>query len=222
MKKNLNPNSLLLPLKKNVVFVDWFGVLSKKQFLTTYVTSPNHPMRESVLNFRGSIFSNQEILDNWMKGHLTYKKLIDDFLDFSDSDKIKIEKSLLNYCENLTLEENLVKLLLKMSDKAFIVLATDNMDCFYESLKKLPQLDLFDFILSSNNVGALKKESALDFFGSWLESHEILIQNCLLIDDFEINCQKFEESGGFSVHYSTFLWESIKIQILNWYESIEY
>lgn len=207
MKRNnlscLNKNSLLLPVKSKVVFVDWFGVLSEKVFWDKYLENDNHRLHKKVSNLKLKLFEKNDIIVNeWMRGNYSYKDIIEKCCnEMSHREKRTVENSLLSYCADISLNHPLFETLKTISDKTFIVLATDNMDCFHQSLYKLPQLGIFDAVLSSNFLGVLKKESPNRFFGNWLKNHDLSFKNALLIDDSGANCEEFRKCGGVALQY---------------------
>jgi FMN phosphatase YigB (HAD superfamily) len=104
-----------------------------------------------------------------------------------------------------------------------IVLATDNMDCFAKtfnaargSRRRLDNASrtlaewavICDDIICSSDVGALKAEDPVGFFGPWLAECGLDFSDALLIDDRADNCQAFELQGG-----STILWKMGKNEV---------
>jgi len=82
----------------------------------------------------------------------------------------------------------------------FIVLATDNMDCFWQAALSLSDLcNTVDAILCSSELGVLKKDGVESFFAPWLRRHRLSFRDALLLDDSTETCQAFRLAGGVSV-----------------------
>jgi FMN phosphatase YigB (HAD superfamily) len=85
----------------------------------------------------------------------------------------------------------------KWRQNGFLVLATDNIDCFVEATNARPSLlAKFDGILCSSALGVLKSDSPSAFFGGWLARHGLSFADAVLIDDRHHNCARFSAAGG--------------------------
>jgi len=83
---------------------------------------------------------------------------------------------------------------------SLVVLATDNMDCFWESISGIDGIKgAVDAILCSSVLGVLKDEGVNRFFGPWLETHRLTFKQALLLDDSVKVCAEFEAAGGTAV-----------------------
>jgi FMN phosphatase YigB (HAD superfamily) len=58
-----------------------------------------------------------------------------------------------------------------------------------------------DDIVCSSDVGKLKSEDPVGFFGEWLSRHRLGFSDSLLIDDRADNCAAFEKYGGKAVQW---------------------
>ena len=84
-----------------------------------------------------------------------------------------------------------------------IVLATDNVDCFFEQLDAKPELHaVLNGALCSSAVGRLKSEDVLGFFKPWLDMHQLTFADAVLLDDSPQNCRSFEAVGGAAIVYT--------------------
>jgi FMN phosphatase YigB (HAD superfamily) len=100
----------------------------------------------------------------------------------------------------MTCEVKLIEALQAARNKNFIVLATDNMDCFCSQATAIRDVrSTFDAILASPETGVLKSDSVLDFFGPWLLRHKLNFRDALLIDDSASTCEEFQRVGGQAV-----------------------
>jgi FMN phosphatase YigB (HAD superfamily) len=210
-------NQLMLPFWNKVIFVDWHGVMSNSKCWNSIIYNKKHPLQESLFNAYSTLFMKEkDKVTAWMKGNLKSMDIIDDFNISSSDKRFKdinkyLNKKLESDCLNMTLNDGLVKILKHFSNKAFIVLATDNMDYFYKNVikckKKISSASVeddltfhfvtyFDHVLCSSQIGVLKSENSDVFFGNWLKQYNLTFENALLIDDSEKNCMKFKERGG--------------------------
>jgi hypothetical protein len=208
-----------LPLWPRVVFVDWHGVLSRDPFWTSIRQSATHPLRAQLEAGLATVFAPQSATANeWMKGLLSSEQIIhtmgiqldrrfrDDFL----SRRLDLD------CARMKVNAELFEVLRQTKAQASVVLATDNMDCFArtfdqvrararrstsESQTLADWAIICDDIICSSNVGALKAEDPVGFFGRWLTEHGLEFTDAALIDDRADNCAAFADQGGTPVQY---------------------
>ena len=208
-----------LSLWRRVVFVDWHGVLSRDPFWISIRESATHPLRAQLEDNLAEVFSREKnTVDEWMKGLLSSDQVIaameirldrrfrEDFL----SRRLDID------CARMRTNVELFEVLRKLRSRALIVLATDNMDCFARAFDharqraRRPTLEsetladwaiICDDIICSSEIGALKSEDPVGFFGPWLSEHGLWFTDALLIDDRADNCAAFAGQGGATVQW---------------------
>ncbi|GAA2209900.1 hypothetical protein GCM10009850_053590 [Nonomuraea monospora] len=111
----------------------------------------------------------------------------------------------------------LLELLREIRALASIVVATDNMDCFAETFRRLRGgrrptgrgstetlawwASDCDDLISSSDVAVLKDEDAARFFMPWLSRHGMTFRDALLIDDSTSCCAAFREQGGTALRW---------------------
>lgn len=95
--------------------------------------------------------------------------------------------------KDLDLSEPIILKLKKLKKYYKIVLVTDNMDCFSRWIVPSNQelFDVFDDIFDSNKVWYFKKENNGKVFLDYIEKYGAQIENSILIDDSENNCNFF-------------------------------
>lgn len=226
-------NQAMLPLYDRVIFVDWHNVLSTETFWSSILGRPRHPMRRSLEAALTRVFRHPgDVADEWMRGYRSSDDVIatlsltlgrrynDDYL----------ERRLRQDCRRLEPRGAAATTLRRFAESAFVVLATDNMDCFSRAVQ--PPLSVsgrrlalegsfWDDVLCSSDLGVLKAEDPIRFFGGWLRVHGLGFENALLIDDRSDNCAVFERSGGSTVcwHLERDSAATLEAQIRHWLNS---
>lgn len=206
-----------LPLWRRVVFVDWHGVLSNEPFWSSIRQSRTHPLRSSLETKLSEIFSSSTVQD-WMKGLLTSDDVVSSMalrLDGRFRDDFLFRR-LDEDVRRMQVNVELFTALRGFKSYATVVLATDNMDCFARTfaamLAKSRQpsdnaetlaawATVCDDYICSSDVGALKADDPIAFFGPWLSDLDLTFADALLIDDRADNCAAFQAHGGSTVRW---------------------
>ena len=135
-----------------------------------------------------------------MKGLLSSKDVIEslDIHSQKNNYAARLHKILLRDCKKMNYETLIADELRSLrKENILCVLATDNMDCFAESIDSIPGLEeLFDVVLCSSEIGVLKSEDPNRFFTDWLYANGIDPRKALLLDDSAKNCKQFRKIGG--------------------------
>lgn len=208
-----------LPLSGRVVFFDWHGVLSKAPFWTSIRENATHPLHAQLEAGMADIFANQSAVANeWMKGLLSSEQVIDAMgirLDRRFREDF-LGRRLDVDCARMPVNVELFEVLRKIKAQACVVLATDNMDCFQRTFDQARSRSrrwkptsetladwavICDDIICSSEVGALKAENPVGFFGGWLDEHGLRFKDAALVDDRADNCGAFADQGGTPVRY---------------------
>lgn len=197
-----------------MIFVDWHGVLSEARFWTSI---RDHPAVAGAVDFDralDTIFST-EIVDEWMRGHLTTRQVVSRFLvrDHNPLLVAFLEHQVIRECAQSSTRRQLVKTLKTLRGSHHLVLATDNMDCFAAALPRRSDLrSVFDDYLTSTDLGVLKAEDPQRFFGPWLDEHQLAADQAILIDDRAKNCDRFRGIGGDAIVFdgSRQMWAQLK------------
>lgn len=211
----------LLPLWNKVIFVDWHGVLSRDPFWMSILKKPHHPLNRQLTESIQWLFDqNDTLVRNWMRGNIKTTAAIGSMQIVLDK-RYKsdyLSRKLVDDCQLMRTNARLLKILREAQNEALVVLATDNMDCFFESFRRIQNrrrirqqsknlsedesltmtetVRLFDDVLCSSERGVLKHENPTHFFGDWLSRNSLDFRNALLLDDLEKNCTAFRSVGG--------------------------
>lgn len=208
-----------IPLSGRVVFVDWHGVLSRDPFWVSIRESITHPLRQQLDANLAQVFSSEtSIANDWMKGLLSSEQVInamDIRLDRRFRDDFLAQRLLVD-CRSMRVNVALFKALRHVKSTAMVVLATDNMDCFQQTFDHVRKRTrrptaksetladwaaICDDIVCSSEVGVLKAEDPVGFFGSFLARYGLSFTDAALVDDRADNCQAFAEQGGTPIQY---------------------
>jgi FMN phosphatase YigB (HAD superfamily) len=189
-----------LSLWQRVLFVDWYGVLNDDVFWSSILASPTHPFHERLSMACHWLFQKQgDLVNAWMRGQVDSREIITEIEVRLDRRCLPdyLYRRLREDCRRMRMNPTLLEALKQARRSSFVVLATDNMDCFANECHAIPSLDeSFDEVLCSSTLGVLKSEDPEKFFGSWLEQHHLTFSQATLLDDSKLACEAFEKQGG--------------------------
>ena len=170
------------------VFLDWDGTLCRSKFWDHWAEGEGAAAYAKIqTEFFGA---NHAFLSRWMHGQETAEtasKVIAELTGVSPEHALK---ELRRSCQNMKfVSARIPELVNKLRTQGTaVVVATDTMDTFERWV--VPALGLpglFDGILNSYDLGALKKEAAADgtsaFFGKYMLKHALGPGECALVDD---------------------------------------
>jgi FMN phosphatase YigB (HAD superfamily) len=187
------------------VFVDWHGVLSDDPFWWTILANTGHWFHERLTAEVDALFNERRALvDTWMRGRAKARDVIATLAAPQDarcSDEYLLRR-LWADCASMRIRQPVLDLVRSLPPLTLIVIATDNMDCFVESVSRILPLRDFYGVLCSSDIGVLKAEDPERFFGSLVRDHGLEPRDALLLDDSAANCEAFEEWGGRAVHFA--------------------
>jgi FMN phosphatase YigB (HAD superfamily) len=228
-----------IPLSGRVVFVDWHGVLSRDPFWVSIRESSTHPLRGQLDANLAHVFSPEtNIANDWMKGLLSSEQVIDAMdvrLDRRFRDDFLAQRLLVD-CRKMRVNVELFQVLRQLKSTAMIVLATDNMDCFQQTFVRARRRSrrptpgsqtladwaiVCDDIVCSSEVGALKAEDPIGFFGEFLTRYGLDFADAALVDDRSDNCEAFANKGGTPVQYKLTSGDvhEVRSKLLQWLDA---
>jgi len=176
----------------NCIFVDWHGVLSADRFWHSL------PPDSGAWPCIDALFADQQLIDRWMLGQVRSAEVIREA--FPTEIQTEMLASLLRDCRTMRIDQELLHGLDVLTAQADFFIATDNMDCFADSIHSRPEIALFDDVLCSCRLGALKSSTA-EFFGPTLAAKNSTWSQALLIDDDHANCEHFRRQGGTAIRF---------------------
>lgn len=191
-----------LILWRRVLFVDWHGVLSKAPLWFSIRSNERHPFRARLEPKTAELFRNQwQTVDDWMRGRYTSEEIVE-LLAIEQPHSARSDyflRQLYLDCKSMPMHEPLIRALHHAAASWNIVIATDNMDCLVAMARQRRDIRRFsDDLISSSDVGVLKAEDPVGFFGAWLDRHGLMFADAVLLDDGKDNCRAFERAGGSS------------------------
>lgn len=195
-----HPFPVFLPFWRSAVFVDWHGVLCRDVFWFSILNDSSHPYHGRLRKATEQLFQNSPgLVQAWMRGQISSEDIIRSLgvrLDRRCRPDF-LRRRLTDDCRRMTAHPQLLRELQVVRRDSFVVLATDNMDCFVERLRVGKDLEsVIDVVLCSAQLGLLKTDGVDKFFGPWLEAHRLDFTNALLLDDNADICAAFVSAGG--------------------------
>ena len=168
------------------IFLDWNGTICNNVF---WQQLDNNSTKEIFEKIKKCLFiDNGNLIDPWMKNQLSMNDIIDITSNETKINKQFLKEQLIFSSENMNFINpeipNIIKLIQEKGIK--VVLASDNMDVFRNTISKLKLDLLFDDLLLSNEIGFLKTEwtgNTSLFFKNYIKRKNLNPNECILIDD---------------------------------------
>jgi FMN phosphatase YigB (HAD superfamily) len=207
-----------------VVFVDWQDVLCRTPYWASIVSDRGHPLYGPLRARLGRLYSDRELVSAWMTGRRSTLEVVQS-LDVEGGPRYTPEylcRQLERDCRLMRVNVELLRALRTARERAFVVIATDNVDAFATTYRRLtarrgaiprPLPDSVpadslaawatgcDDLVCSSDVGALKSDPAA-FFSAYLRACGLGFADALLIDDRSDNCTAFRAAGGSAVRWT--------------------
>jgi FMN phosphatase YigB (HAD superfamily) len=203
----MSRSQLGLRLFPAVVFIDWFGTLSTTKFWDSIVHNDRHPLAERMRSSLNQLFvEDKELVREWMRGNVDDKEILL-HLHVTLPKRYRsdyLERKLLQDCRRSTVNSEMALLVAQLRQQAYVVVASDNMNCFWEAQPAVLSGSVtVDELVVSSQVGALKAEDPRRFFSPSLEKFGLSKTNAILIDDCPTTCRIFEDWGGTAFYFRT-------------------
>lgn len=177
-------------LKNKAVFLDWNGTLSDSFFWEHMRTSDDSEVLELYNLWDNALFNkSKEYIQDWMRGSFTTEEVLSEIANETDTEYKKVLREFIKGCESMEYVSDEIPSIVDTLKRVgyYVVIATNNMDCFTRWTIPFMKLDkLFDEILNSYYLKGLKHDTQKGesvFFKRFFEEYNVSPQNCIFFDD---------------------------------------
>jgi len=183
---------------KNILFVDFNGVISQNNFWHT-LANPEHELHQFHERIETFLFrENTQILKDWMLGNYTSEQIHNILEEKIGVPFEKLYPIFVEETSYIDISNNILDEVKQLRSQYITILITDNMDSFDRFTVKFNSVltDSFDEIHNSYNMKQFKASLGGKYFKETIARIGAVTPNCLLIDDSLNNCALFEKIGG--------------------------
>lgn len=181
-------------LRDSIIFIDWDGTLSTGRF---WERSPALFEKAQKIFFQ----NNNHLVVEWMLGKKTSEDICQWLAQKTSVEYETFLNGLIESCEKMEMLEEAAETIACLKRDAFVVLATDNMDCFNRFTAPAKRLnEIFDEVINSSFTGRMKNDEDGRTFTEYARSKSIPPTRCYLIDDSRKTCDLFNAIGGTAFH----------------------
>lgn len=187
--------------QKPILFMDFNGVISYDDFWLS-IRDKDHELNKYHEAIEKFLFEdNRDIIRDWMVGKYTSENIHKILADNIGVDGKKLFDVFIDDCGNLDISDKILEQVAQLKPKFHIILITDNMDSldrftFPRHLSRLNKI--FDRMDNSYNLKNLKRYNNGQYFIERLKERSAPIEQSILIDDSNTNCEVFKGLGGIS------------------------
>lgn len=187
--------------QKKVLFVDFNGVISYGPFWASLINS-EHPLHRFYELIEDLLFRSENkiegLIDEWMLGKYTSEQVHQIIADRIGVSYHSLFEVFCEDCRRLDISKLILQEIQTLRKDWYCILRTDNMDSFYRfTLPANPHLaEAFDEIHCSYSLHQLKKTDGGKCFLTTTTNLGLRMDNAVLIDDSNNNCNLFEVLGG--------------------------
>jgi hypothetical protein len=198
MNKEITKSNGFIKKDKNILFIDFNGVVSYNPFWVT-LKNPDHEMHKYSDFIEKYLFKdNISIVMDWMIGKYTSEEIHKLLEKEVGAPYDKLFPIFCQECANIDISEKILEKVRNLRKYYYCILITDNMDSFDRfTLTNNPILkDSFDQIDNSYTIKLFKKANGGQYFKDRINEQKAITVNCILVDDSKNNCALFESLGG--------------------------
>lgn len=183
---------------KNLLFVDFNGVISFKNFWFS-IHDKDHKLNKHLNQIETFLFKeNKDLVIKWMIGQYTSEDIHSIICKNIEVDYDELFTVFTEDCKNLDISLNILDKIKKLKPYYTCVLATDNMDSLDRyTVPNNPEINtVFDVVYNSYYAKKMKAGNYGEYFMDLIKKYNAEIGNCILIDDSTGNCKCFTALGG--------------------------
>lgn len=195
---NMTNDPFYVGKKKNILFVDFNGVISYKNFWYS-LTDKEHELHSYLSRIEQYLFKdNIEIILDWMLGKYTSEEIHKILEKEIGVPYAKLYPLFEKECGEIDISQVILDKLQELREFYTLILITDNMDSFDRFTLPNNQhlVAAFDRIDNSASIQKFKKTNDGEYFKDTITEYGAVLENCILMDDSSNNCKLFEDIGG--------------------------
>ncbi|MBI2357001.1 haloacid dehalogenase-like hydrolase [Candidatus Dojkabacteria bacterium] len=177
-------------VKNKVVFFDWNGTLSNSFFWEHMRQSEKEEIRKLYEIWDNALFKRPKAyIQDWMRGLFTTEDVLKEIAKETKTEYKLLLREFVKGCKSMTFVSDELPDIIKglRSRGYYVVVATNNMDCFTRwTLPFMKLEDQFDEILNSFYLKGLKndvKNGKSVFFADFFSKYDVPPTNCIFLDD---------------------------------------
>jgi FMN phosphatase YigB (HAD superfamily) len=178
-------------MSQPIIFIDFDGTICHSKFWRSLDDDLAQKVQKLVFK------DNRVKVNDWMRGKCTAEEINQLVADELAINYDELWEVFVKDCQTMEVDTEVLEKIQSLRDRYKTVLITDNMDNF--SRFTVPALHLenyFDTIVSSSEVGKMKKDDQGQLFVDYAVALGSSIQECYLLDDSMDTCSLFQELGG--------------------------
>lgn len=189
---------ILMKKRSSLLLLDFNGVISYNRFWESFYdpTSVHFEISGKINQFL--FLDNKELVQDWMRGLYTSEEIVMKLSNYLHFNYDILWKEFKKSATQIDISIPILNYLNILKKKYFIVLISDNMDCFNRyTLPNNPQMsEVFDSIYISCEKGKLKRDNGGELFKDIMNDYEVEFSDAYYIDDSPKNIDLFNQLGG--------------------------
>lgn len=181
---------MILNKQNKILFLDWNGTLSNSFFWEHMRLSKDPSVKSLYERWDTCLFCKpKEYIQGWMRGEYSTESVLKELATETDTKYEVVLKEFITGCKAMKFVSEDIPVIVKDLQKAgyYVLIATNNMDCFTRWTVSSMKLHLlFDEILNSFYLKGLKHEEIGGksvFFENIFTKYDVIPKNCIFIDD---------------------------------------
>ncbi len=178
---------------KPILFIDFDGTLCHDKFWRSLPENDRNRIQKFLFE------ENTELVNDWMLGKYTSEEINQHLAKELFLGYESLWETFVLDCRMMYFDLKVLERIVKLRDRFYTVLITDNMDSLERFTMPAYQFsDYFDEIVNSYNVGYFKNDFDGKMFKVVAENSNAEISSSRFIDNSVRNCATFEKLGGTS------------------------